>query len=144
MARASVSPGTSRDQTTDAPRGVGDDPHTRTPAPSEVPLENVDILGDFGDGHYIAGNATLAELLGRTFDDSDTPEARAADALEMDQLHELACPAADLAGAALKVAWLLRMDFYGRDDSAYGSATTLLLRQAEVTRREILAKAAAR
>ena len=41
------------------------------------------------------------------------------------------------------------MDFYGRDDSAYGAATTLLLgsvlsdllllRQAEVTRRDLVA-----
>ena len=119
-----------------------------------MPLENVDILGDFGDGHYIAGNATLAELLGRTFEDSDTPPAKAAGALELHQLQELACPAGDLADVTLKVAWCLRMDFYARDDGAYGSATTrllgsvlsdlLLLRQAEITRRDLLAGRAGR
>jgi hypothetical protein len=152
MTESIVSAGSTCGQPTDARRVVGDDDHTGTdsaPVPGKVPLETVDILGDFGDGRYVAGNATLAELLGRTFDDSGTPAARAADALELDQLRELGCPAGDLADVALKVAWVLRMDFYGRGDSAYGTATTLLLgsvlsdllllRQAEVTRRDLLA-----
>jgi hypothetical protein len=114
--------------------------------PSQAPLENVDILGD---GRYVAGTAILAELLGRTFEDSSAPAAKAADALELDQLRELACPAGDLADVALKVAWIVRMDHYSADDSAYGSASTrllgsvlsdlLLLRQAEVARRDRLA-----
>ena len=153
MADATVAAGSTRGQTSDdAPQVVTDETHAGTdfaPVPGKVPLETVDILGDFGGSQYVAGNAILAELLGRTFDDDRTPAARVASALELDQLRELGCPAGDLADVTLKVAWVLRMDFYGRDDSPYGTATTLLLgsvlsdvvllRQAEVTRRDLLA-----
>ena len=107
MARATVPAGTPRGQTTDARRGVSDEPHTWTPAPSEVLLENVDILGDFGDGRYVAGNATLAELLGRTFDDSEAlpvrPNLALGGPLRLAEITERGVECREVGGACISV-----------------------------------------
>ena len=115
----------------------------------DLPLAEVDILGDFDDGNYIAGNALLADLVcGRCDRDgqNDTLLDQAASRLHLEQLGELAAPASDLADVALKLAWAVRMGHFVLDDNGtYGDRTlrllgstlsdVLLLRQAELVRR---------
>ena len=115
----------------------------------DLPLAEVDILGGLDDGNRIAGNATLADLVGRrcgrTGQDG-TPLDLAAGRLHLEQLGELTAPAYDLAGVALKLAWAVRAGQpVAAGNGAYGDAgmmllgtllsDVLLLRQAELVRR---------
>ena len=113
----------------------------------DLPLAGVDILGAFDASNYVAGNAVLAELVGRTLDDAADPLARAARRLEDEQLGELAAPAGDLADVALKLGLCVRLGHHClHGNGTYGEAVmrllgslladVVLLRQAELVRRD--------
>ena len=113
----------------------------------DLPLAGVDILGAFDGSNYVAGNAILTELVGRTLDDAADPLARAARRLEDEQLGELAAPAGDLADVALKLGACVRLGHYClHGNGTYGDAVlrllgslladVVLLRQAELVRRD--------
>ena len=161
MARASVSPGTSRTQTTDdVRRVVSDDPCTAPAAPPRVPdglpYAEVDILARGAD-HYIAGGALLAEVVRHVASDrqdrGERPEAGAEGiidaALEQERqlLAELSSPGQDLADVVVKLAYAWRCAWWGNHSSSgtYGGASlelvasalsdVILMREAEAQRR---------
>jgi hypothetical protein len=118
----------------------------------KLPVAEVDILGAEDGSDCILANAALAERLAG----SDRDEtAKAALALEEDQLLVLASPAGDLLGVAGKLAMAVRLAGWALDHgngyatplaALLGSALSdvIVLRHAEMRRRELLDRAAAR
>ena len=168
MARVTVSPGTSRDQTTDAAPGfTTDEQQTATLAPRRVrdplPYAEVDVLARESDS-YLAGGALLAGLVRQAVDARpdaggiDKAEAEAAGAAALAKeaalLGELSTPAQSLTDVTVKLVYAWRVAWWGNHGGAgvYGDAAlelvasalsdVILMREAELVRRHKLGERA--
>jgi hypothetical protein len=115
----------------------------------DLPLAEIDILGAEDGSNFILGNAVLAELVGRI---TEGEKEQDASRLEDNQLGVLATPAGNLLQVAEKLAVAVRLGCWllHPDQSTYDAALfhllastlsdVIVLRQAELRRRELLAE----
>src|SRR4051812_32236462 len=118
----------------------------------DLPVAEVDILGAEDGVDWVLGNAALAERLSLAGPDETK---KAATAIEDEQLLELAAPAGDLLKVAGKLAMAVRLAGWALDSTGgyaapltalIGSALSdvIVLRQAELRRRDLVEQAEAR
>jgi hypothetical protein len=117
----------------------------------DLPVAEVDMLGVEDGVDWVLGNAALAERLSLAGPDETK---KAATAIEDEQLLELAAPAGDLLKVAGKLAMAVRLAGWALDTTGsyaapltalLGSALSgvIVLRQAELRRRELVEQAEA-
>ena len=117
--------------------------------PRDLPVTELDILGTEAGPDRICGNAILAELTVHLRDEHAVPEREMA--FEADQLAEMAAPASNLLKLTTKLAVAVRLGGWTLDSEpgTYGGmlsrilasalSDVIVLRQAEMRRRELLA-----